>query len=163
MKKKTLFSYLALLALLVLPMSVQAQDATMVKCMVLTQKDGTVTRFALRDAPVMTYEGSQLVVSCGEQQMSTEMTGITDIHFEDTEGDGIAPIREQAPKASFSFGQATFSGLKTHSAIGVYTIDGKMVMSTHADAEGHAQIDLTPLSRGIYIVRTPSQSYKIKK
>lgn len=163
MKKRTLISYLALVVMMVLPISIQAQESkeTML-CMVLTQKDGTVSQFALRDAPVVTYEGSNIVVSCGEQQFSADMAGITDIKFEETETDAIAPLQGAEPQVSFSFGKASFSGMKGGSVVRVYTIDGKAIMSAPADSDGNAHIDLGTLSRGIYIVRTPSQSYKIK-
>ena len=108
MKKRTLISYLALVVMMVLPISTQAQESkeTML-CMVLTQKDGTVSQFALRDAPVVTYEGSNIVVSCGEQQFSADMAGITDIKFEETETDAIAPLQGAEPQVSFSFGKAS--------------------------------------------------------
>jgi hypothetical protein len=163
MKKQTLISYLALLVMMVLPTSIHAREsAETTLCMVLTQKDGTVSKFALKESPVMTYEGENIVVNCGDQQLSTEMAGISDIKFEESEIDGIETISNSEPQAAFSFGKASFSGLKADAMVHVYTIDGKMLISTRANIDGEAQIDLGTLSRGIYIVRTPSKSYKIK-
>lgn len=150
--------------MMVLPMATHAQESKeTVLCMVLEQKDGTVSQFALRDAPVVTYEGSNLVVSCGEQQLSTDMADISNIKFEEQEVDGISPLQDLEPQVHFSFEQASFCGLKAQSVVRVYTLDGKVLANIHADTEGNAHLDLRTLARGIYIVRTPTHSYKIKK
>jgi hypothetical protein len=153
------------MALLVLPLgTTHAQEtAEKVLCMVLTQKGGTVSKFALRDAPVITYEAENVIVSCGEQQLTTEMASITAINFEEDEIDGIETVANPEPKANFSFNEASFSGMKAGEAVSVYTIDGKALFSSRANAEGNAHIDLNSLPHGIYILRTPSHTYKIKK
>ncbi len=132
-----------------------------VLCMVLTQKDGTVCKFALRDAPVVTYEGDNLVVKCGQESLTTALSGISTFTFENDIIEGISTAKEGKANATFSFGQATFNGLKANAAVRVYSLDGQMVSSTQADANGNASIDLGQQQRGVYIIRTPQQSYKI--
>lgn len=164
MMKKTMIRFLSLLALLLPMTAAHAQESEeTVLCMVLTQNDGTVTKFALKDSPVVTYEGENIIVSCGEQQLSTSMAGISHFKFEETVIDAIIPVKESLAQASFSFNEAAFSGLKAQSAIHVYTIDGKALFSARADSDGEARIDLGNLPRGIYIIRTSTNSYKIKK
>lgn len=165
MKKKAIIRFLGLLALMLLPMTaIHAQEnAETVLCMVLTQKDGTVTQFALKDSPVVTYEGENIIVSCGEQQLSTSLAGISNFKFEETVVDAINLVHQVEPQMAFSFNEAVFSGLKAQSAIRVYTIDGKAVSTAKAGSDGMARIDLGNLPRGIYIIRTSTQSYKIKK
>lgn len=165
MKKKSIITFLSLMALLVLPLgTTHAQEtAEKVLCMVLTQKDGTVSKFALRDAPVITYEGENVIVGCGGQQLTTEMSEITAINFEEDEIDGIETVATTEQQANFSFNEASFSGMKAGEAVSVYTIDGKALFSSRANSEGDAHIDLNSLPHGIYILRTPSHTYKIKK
>lgn len=164
MKKKALIRAFALMAMLLLP--AQALLARVaeehVTCMVLTLTDGTVNRFALTDAPVVTYEGENLVVSTGDEQFTTALSGISQLTFEQVPT-GIGEMVEESQKPVFTPGQARFEGLKNHATVNIYTIDGKMLSSMSANEEGTVSIDLSTLPQGVYILRTPNQSYKIKK
>ncbi len=164
MKKKALIRAFALLTLLLLPaQTLLARVAEEnVTCMVLTLTDGTINRFALTDAPMVTYEGDNLVVSAGEEQFTTALSGISQLTFEQVPT-GINEMSEESPKPVFTPGQARFEGLKTHATVNIYTIDGKMLNSMRANEEGIVSIDLSTLPQGVYILRTPNQSYKIKK
>ena len=164
MKKKALIRAIALLALLLLPAQallarVAEEDVT---CMVLTLTDGTVNRFALTGNPTVTYEGENLVVSAGEEQFTTALSGISQLTFEQVPT-GISEMVEESPKPVFTPGQARFEGLKPHATVSIHTIDGKMLSSTRANEDGAVSIDLGTLPQGVYILRTPNQSYKIKK
>lgn len=165
MKKKTLLNSLALLALLLAPLQAAfaQESAAEVLCMVLTQKDGTVSQFALKDAPVVTYEGDALVVTCGEQSLATPLSGIATFTFEKVTPDGITQTEVGKPEAIIAFGNASFKGLKPNATVGVYSIDGKLLHSAKADANGDLSISLNAYTHGIYILCTPTQSYKIKK
>ena len=72
-------------------------------------------------------------------------------------------VLKESTKPIFTPGQARFEGLSTHATVSIYTIDGKMLSSTRANEEGTVSIDLSTLPQGVYILRTPNQSYKIKK
>jgi len=162
MKKKTLLTLFALMAFLMLPVQRVCAEGQ-VQCMVLTQTDGTVTKFALSDAPVVKYDGDNIVVTCGEQSLTTAMSGIEKWTFENDDLQGIDEAKNAEPQTSFSFGRAEISGLKAGAAIGVYGIDGKALYNVKANGEGQVLVDLGNLPEGVYILRTPNKSYKIKK
>ncbi len=164
MNKKTLLRAFALLTLLLLPAQVLLARVAEenVTCMVLTLNDGTVNRFALTDMPMVTYEGENRVVSTGDEQFTTALSGIKQLSFEQVPT-GISEMIEESPKPVFTPGQARFEGLKTHATVSIYTFDGKMLSSMKANDEGSVSIDLSTLPQGVYILRTPNQSYKIKK
>lgn len=154
MKKKTI---IMALGLLLLPLAGMAQS------LVLTQRDGTVSRFALADEPVITYSGSDLVVKCGETELTTDMADVLSCVF-DNEATAINKLTVQPAGAEpqMNFANMSVEGLKAGDRVAVYTIDGKAVSSSRASADGSAAIDLSGL-RGLYIVRTPNKSFKIKK
>ena len=66
------------------------------------------------------------------------------------------------PDVSVAFGQAAFKGLKAGSRIAVYTIDGVMVTSIAADEAGEASVDISALPRGIYVVKAPNRTIKVR-
>ncbi len=162
MSKRSIISFMALLALLFLPASLRAADGNG-QLLVLTQADGNVSKFALADNPVITYSGSDIIVTCGENILQTSMANIQSVTFDKGNSTDIRELDGKEVTPSFSFNKASFEGLQTGARVMVFTIDGKMVSTMEADAEGKAQIDMSSLPTGVYILRTPNKSFKIKK
>ena len=156
MKKR---SFILIMAILFLP---SLMTAAAEKYLVLTRNNTEVAKFSLNDAPVITFSGGNLVVTCnGEEKLSTSMEGLKN-SFESVET-GIQDIKSDDPaKPRFLFGEAIFEGLKSGDQITVYTLDGKAVSHTTANANGSATINISNLGKGIFILCTPSQSFKIK-
>ncbi len=160
MKKKAVI-FLALVALL-LPLWAMAAP---VKCLVLTESSGAVSKFALAQAPVITYSGSNMVVSCGDQTLTVGLEGLTLTYgemdvtsVEETEGSAAAHSRLQ-----FSLGEACFEGLQPGALVSVCALDGKLLTTVKADRDGRASISLTSLPRGVYVLHTPGKSFKVRK
>ena len=156
MKKRTILGALLLAAMLVMPFTAKAQQY-----LVLTQSDGSTAEFALADNPVITLEDGNLVVTCGERQISTSLEG-TSYAFSDTSTDIREVQNDSQPQSEIAFGQVAFSGLKAGNRIVVYTIDGRQMTSVAASADGRATIDLSALPRGIYVVKAPGKTIKVK-
>ena len=160
MNKKSLTVLIAALAMLLLPTSMRASE----QLLVLTQTNGSVTKFALTDDPVITYKGNDVIVTCGENVLQTSMADITDIGFKKEETTGIEEtVAASESKTTFSFGQAGFEGLQPGERVLVYSMDGKVISAIKADADGRAQVDMNDLQTGVYILRTAKKSFKIKK
>ena len=156
--KKKLVSLLALVALL-LPLTAMAEN---VQCLVLTESSGAVSKFALTD---VTYSGSDMVVTCGDQTLTVGLEGLT-LTYDEMEVTGIDVVKDSTAdpdRLQFAFGEANFEGLQSGALVSVYSIDGKMITRVKADNEGRANISLSNLPSGVYILRTPSKSFKIKK
>ena len=164
MKKKQMIIQMALAVMLLLPGTILAQAMTDVQYLVLTQTDGTVSKFALGDSPIITYSAGDVVVTCNGQTFKTSMEGVANCTFTTEKvPSGIENLQAEGSKAVFAFSTASFDGMKPSSTITVYTLDGKAVASTTADNDGHATVSLAQLGRGVYIIRTPQKSYKVKR
>ena len=148
-----------LAAILLLPSLLQAETA---QYLVLTRNNTEVAKFALNDKPVITFSEGNLIVTCqGEEILSTSMEGLRS-SFEDITT-GIQDVHGEKPvRPTFAFGEAIFEGLKAGDRITIYSLDGKVVDHTTAAEDGRATIDVSRLGKGVFILRTPSQSIKIK-
>ena len=158
--KKKVVNLLVLVALL-LPLSAMADT---VECLVLTESNGTVSKFALAEAPVVTYSGSDLVVTCSGQTLTVGLEGLT-LTFGEMETTRIETVKDggtESDRLQFSFGEASFEGLQPGALVSVYSIDGKMQTKVKADQDGRASVSLMSLPKGVYILRTPTKSFKIK-
>jgi hypothetical protein len=153
-------------ALMLLPAMSRADDATVtVQYLVVTQNDGSVTKFALTDVPVVSFDGYSIVVTAAGEVLKFDLIGVTNYAFSEKDvTTGITNTTvdgSDVTKPSFKTGSAGFSGLKSSSTILVYTISGNPVTAVKADVEGSATVDLSQLPKGIYIIKTPGKSYKI--
>lgn len=158
--KKKVVRLLTLMAML-LPLAAWADT---VQCLVLTEANGTVSKFALKDAPVVTYSGSDLLVSCSDQELTVALEGLvwTFGEMEATLIDEVIGKQDDAARPQFSFGEARFEGLQPGSMVHVYSLDGKALSTVKADGDGRVSVSLGNLPRGVYILRTPTRSFKIK-
>lgn len=162
--KKTILILSAVLALCALPRHAGALPSSdEVLCMVISHSDGTEATFALCDKPVVSHQNGNLVVESSTGSMSTPLSDIAQWTFALSNINSIEETPMANPQALYRFGQATISGLPAGTRVGVYGIDGKALMQAVSDGEGHVSIDLGQLPNGVYILRTPHQSYKIKK
>ena len=166
--KKISFIGLIALALSFLPLSGFAQivQEKMITCLVLTETNGTKTEFALESFPVITIEGNNLVITHNGNQLTTALTGVQDYHFiEKKVTTSISSVPSNDPKNTsntpqFSFSNAEVSGLKAGARVAIYNLNGTQISSVTADGEGRVALDFSSLPKGVYILRTPTKSFK---
>ncbi|ETS97176.1 Por secretion system C-terminal sorting domain protein [Prevotella sp. ICM33] len=166
--KKISFIGLIALALSYIPLSGFAQTVQkkMITCLVLTETNGTTTEFALESFPVITIEGNNLVITHNGNQLTTALTGVQDYHFiEKTVTTSISSVPSNDPKnesntPQFSFSNAEVSGLKAGARVAIYNLNGTQISSVTADGEGRVALDFSSLPKGVYILRTPTKSFK---
>jgi len=132
----------------------------------LTETNGTTTEFALESFPVITIEGNNLVITCKDQKLTTALTGVQDYRFiEKKVTAGISSVPSNDPKNAsvspqFSFSNAEVSGLKAGAKVAIYNLNGTQISSVTADGEGRVALDFSSLPKGVYILRTPTKSFK---
>ena len=167
MKKISFIGFIAL-ALSFIPLSGFAQTVQerLITCLVLTETNGTKTEFALESFPVITIEDNNLVITCKDQKLTTALTGVQDYRFiEKKVTAGISSVPSNDPKnesntPQFSFSNAEVSGLKAGARVAIYNLNGTQISSVTADGEGRVALDLSSLPKGVYILRTPTKSFK---
>ena len=166
--KKISFIGLIALTLSFIPLSGFAQTVQerIITCLVLTETNGTTTEFALESFPVITIEDNNLVITHNGNQLTTALTGVQDYRFiEKKVTAGISSVPSNDPKNAsntpqFSFSNAEVSGLKAGARVAIYNLNGTQISSVTADGEGRVALDLSSLPKGVYILRTPTKSFK---
>ena len=122
-------------------------------------KDGAQTVVALQEKPVITCQGSQLKVTvAGVEKMSASLGDVAKYYFSDT-ALGIMEMTEEKPR--IEMGHLYINHAKAGDAVRVYTTDGRMVGSYRIADNGSADIDLSTLGKGLFIVRMAKTSIKI--
>lgn len=151
-KLKFLFTLLVLLV-------TTSASAEGMKYVVFDLRDGTQTVIALQDKPIITCQSGELKVTvAGEEKVSASLGDVAKYYFSDTPS-GIFEMTEEKPR--IEMGHLYVTRAKAGESVRVYTSDGRMVGSYCISADGNADIDLTTLGKGLYIVKTAKASIKI--
>ena len=139
MNKKRMLTIMAILILSGIGLTAYAQNAVAIH-----QKDGKVAMFAFTEKPVVTYSGSNLMLT------TTKTT--VQYHI-------------QMPEEQFYFNNGTLviSGGQPGAPVTLYSINGTKVGQWRLDSNGRAEISLQMLGRDIYIVKTNRFSFKFQK
>lgn len=133
-------------------------------CFSIHQKDGMVVNYSFAEKPVVTYSGSDLVIKTSNVTVQYPLHSLRKMTIEGEEE--VTSIDEvNLPDTEFSFSEegAKVRGEKPGTPFYVFDLRGMKCAQGVIDAEGKANIRLSSLPSGIYIIKTQSTSFKIKK
>lgn len=160
--KKIIYSIFALIASFAMPSVAMAEETIDVQYLVIQQDDGTENRFALKEYPEITFNGDALVVESAERNLEIAIVDVLSYSFETVQESlptAIEAVRQDAP--AISFAGAEFRGLASGAAVTAWSLNGQMLTTIKATADGIAKIDLSALPQGVIILRTPGKTIKI--
>jgi len=156
--KKTLLKTLALFCMMSFPVMAAAQEETktvVVQYLVVTENSGAETTFELAKQPTITFSDATTMVVKGESELTLVVTDVKNYKF--TKEEKTVTSIKQIPTQ-----EVTFKGLKAGETVRVFTLDGRLVGTVKAESDGISNLDLSTLPAGkVYILRTPSTSYKV--
>ena len=151
-KQKFLFM---LLAMLMMAVGTKAAEAQYV---VFDLKDAQVV-IALQDRPVINCQNGELKVTVGgETKVTAPLGDVVKYSFTDTPS-GIGNVNDE--QTHMELGHVYVAHAPKGATVRVFTIDGKQVTAQRIGDDGSADIDLSPLGKGLFIVKTPHSSIKI--
>lgn len=128
-------------------------------------QDGTTTSFNLSHRPNVTFDGNQMVISSEEMETYYDVARVQRFSFGD-ETNKITPVlTENEVRLTYTSPEsATISGLKQGAKVSLFSTNGIMLMDLTADASGVAELNLSSLPKGVYIISVPNgQSFKIAR
>lgn len=133
--------------------------------LLLYQLDGSVVAYAFEDEPVITYSNDYLVITTANISVEYHLATLRKIAFADEWKTATAINEVILPDTEFSFSEegAKVRAEKPGTPFYVFDMKGMKCAEGTIDAEGKANIRLSRLPSGIYIVKTQSTSFKIKK
>lgn len=126
--------------------------------------DGTATSFVVAQKPKLTFGETTLHVDAQELAADYPIANVKKFVFGDESA--ISNPRLEEKECRFTFvdrDHVTATGLQPGETITLTSTDGRQALRLNADANGCAEIELTSLPAGIYIVGAKSaQNIKIK-
>ena len=151
---QSVLRFMATVLLMVVVMAVRANNVQYFTIFV----NGTPVTFSLAEHPVLTYSNNQLVITTANEQISIPVECINTCRLTED-----VPVGISMPKADAELvaGHFVFRDLRASSIVTVYDEQGKAVAATRATEHGLASVSVAGLPKGLYIVRTESQTIKV--
>lgn len=153
---KTLKFFLMMLAV----MMTTGMKAGNVQYLVLDLANGTQTFVALEDLPVVTCKGGELKVTVGSDvKVLAPLGEVAKYSF--SEGVPSALQDVVGEESRIEQGHVYITNAKKGDVVRVYTVNGRQVAQQRADDRGFADVDLSALGQGLFIVKTSTTSIKV--
>ena len=129
------------------------------------QIDGAIITYAFEDKPVISYTGEELVITTSSTSVQYPLAYLRKLTLESDWNTATAIDDVTFPDTEFSFSDegAKVRGEKPGTPFYVFDLKGSKVYQGVIDAEGRASIPLHTLPQGIYVVKTQSTSFKVKR
>ena len=141
--------------------------ADTVRSLVIYERSGDKTTYALPDEPVLTCQNGNLVVTSKGIVVEHPISDIEHADFQNVE---VVTAIEQATAATATdcLIQATLDGVRLEgfapsTPVNVYTATGQSVKSARTDGHGQLSLSLGDLPRGIYIIKANKSTIKINR
>jgi len=159
---KVKFTILSLLLALVAT-TMRAADKQ--NTLIVLTKDNVLHQFVLADKPKVTFEGTQLKVTCEKASASASfnLSDIIRFTYAGKDASGIDEMTVNPTEISMEEGVLVISQMKANSTVNVYSMDGKIVRQLTAQRAGTYRLSLSSLPAGVYIVKADTITYKITK
>lgn len=138
-----------------------AQTEKKQMCVVIHETDRT-TAFALETRPVVSFTETDVKLECNDIIVLYSLDRYLKMTIgEGTPATGIKTTDDE-PSTMFTVTGSTITA-KGCTSLALYTVDGKQLASTKADADGTATLSISQLTAGIYIININDKSFKIIK
>ncbi|MDE6652859.1 MAG: hypothetical protein K2K37_00520 [Muribaculaceae bacterium] len=126
-------------------------------------RSGENVTILLDDDPLVRFENLDLVIATDKNVLNFPSAEAEKLTYVSADPGGISST--VLPDALFTFGEESLkiANLATDTSVAIYTVDGKLISSAITDGHGNATLTLPGQSASVYIVQTPSVSFKIRR
>ena len=136
------------------------QVAAEVKFLVVNLNDGSTASFALADDPVITNTSSEFQVTTTEKSIKVAFADLKNYQLT-SEISGISEVVMPNDTYRVNCSVVYIDGLKPETVVRAFSLDGKYVTEGKTDEDGHAIIDLSAFSSGVYMISYNNKGIKI--
>ena len=122
--------------------------------------------YALSEKPKVTMDNGVFTLTTTQTTVTYNATDVLKFTLGDKDG-GIVDVDDIAVKTELGVDRQAdrliFTGCKPNSVIGIYSLDGRLADQQRADGDGRAEVSLSGLKAGVYVVKSDSITFKIAK
>lgn len=151
-----------LLALLLLPMTALADQASTSQ-LVITSKDGKTVAYTFAEEPKVSFSDTELIVTAKDATVNYPLSNMALITYKLGTPTGITNIATGETTFRMDGSALVFPSLAAGSKVTVSTTAGAVVLSKKIGTAGKYSFPLSGLANGVYMVSVNGQTFKIVK
>lgn len=141
---------------LIFSTTVFAQDVGDKFVLKVLMRDGTAASYPLPEKPVITYSGSDMIVTAPNGKFSYNRGQVKELRF-DNSISGIDVADTETINVVINGGVVTVNGIEDARGIKVMDIQSREMSAPMSQMDGQSvKVDLSGLSKNIYIVVIPN-------
>ena len=129
-------------------------------------KGNVLHQFVLADKPKVTFEGTNLKVTCENNASASYTFNLSDVirfAYDEKSATGIDVVAVKPIDVSQEGDVLVVSQLKAGATVSVFALDGKLVRQLKPQRSGTYRLNLSELPSGLYLVKAGNTTYKITK
>lgn len=150
--------------LLNIPTSLTQAESEIPNVAAIETSGGKVYYYALTSKPTLKYIDTDIVIATNEGSFSLKKSDVKELNFvymeefpsgiDDLQNSGMITYKHQI---------LSVSGYSPHTALSVYSTDGRLMLKVFVSNDGTAATNLSTLPSGIYIINVGDDNIKITK
>lgn len=125
-------------------------------------KKGEKITYYLKDNPVASYSGEELVLKANEVTVCYPLSELHKFTL-GTEATSVEDVETVDGKIQLEGESLNLSGFRTGETVAIFNINGQRISASRIDADGCTDFSLQNLTKGIYVIRIGSLTHKIIK
>lgn len=129
--------------------------------LIIKTKSGSTVSYSLSTRPRVTFDGTDLVLTAPDVEVKYPVDDIEEISFDTVTS--IQSVKSDNLAFTISGDVIAAQGMAKGDVITITTLDGKTLSTSASSESGEAQVDISTLNHGIYVVKAGNKSYKILK
>lgn len=140
-------------------------DSGTISALKIHCKSGDAVTILLGERPLVTFANNDLMLTTQTHVVCYPADEVLKFTYldEDEVITGIGQAHQSGSVFSFVDENLQVKHLVPESAVSVYTVDGKLLVTAQTDAQGSATLALPEVAGGVYVVKTPSVTFKLRK
>ena len=126
-------------------------------------KSGADVIILLDNRPKVTFDKNDLVVATQTRVVNYPAEEVLKFTYLDELPAHVDNVTQSGMVFSFDDGKLLVQHLDPNAAVTVCAVDGRILASSQSDAQGRVSLTLPEVPGGVYVVKTSSVTFKVRK
>lgn len=126
-------------------------------------KSGADVIILLDERPKVTFDNNDLVIATQTRMVNYPAEEVLKFTYLDELPVHVDNVTQSGMVFSFDDNKLMVQHLDPNAAVTVCAVDGRILASGQSDAQGRVSMPLPEVPGGVYVVKTPSVTFKLRK
>jgi hypothetical protein len=133
-------------------------------CLIVWRSETQKDYYLLGERPKITMSNGDFILTTTNTTVTYKFEDVMKFTLAENSTTAIEEVKTVAePNVELQSDRVVFTGCTPKSAIRIYTVSGQIVDTQWADENGRAEVSISSLTAGVYVVKSDNVTIKIAK